>query len=645
MCGICGFAARDPARTPAAAAQLRAMTDALWHRGPDDRGELLEPGIALGMRRLAIIDVVHGKQPSISEDGSLCAVQNGEIYNFTDLMVQLSPRHSLRSHCDTEVIVHLYEEHGEEFPKRLDGMWAIALWDRRRRRLVLARDRMGIKPLYYAELPDGLAFASEVKALFAGGLLEPALDPMGAELFMAYGYVPGPYTLFKDIRKLSPAGALVYEDGRIAKQFTYWSAWDSVPERPSRASWADDTGQLLEILRRSIREHMVSDVPLGLMLSGGVDSSLVGALMAEASSEPIKTFSIGFAGRPESNELDDARAVARRLGSDHHELVVELEDDPTALGEMLWHIEEPITDLSALGFQLLSRLARQEVTVALSGQGADELFGGYRKHQIARAADLMAHVPGATLGAAALANRVRLGSTVARGLAAVSTSDVSERLLAMSRITQRDERLALLTEEFRAAAGDGEHAIADAIRQHDFPPGRSILEQTLELDRRLALVDSMFLYFDKMSMSASLEVRVPFVDHRLVSFSLALPDSRRVWLLRRKAILKRAASGLVDESILNKKKRGFFGHALEGWLQTHRDGFVRDVLLDPGTLARGQFRAGALEQLLAGTGERGRKNAQVVFTALMLELWQRQWVGGGWRARLADAHGRESATG
>ncbi len=632
MCGICGIAARDPAEVPLDAQRLRAMTDALRHRGPDDRGELIEPGIALGMRRLSIIDVEGGGQPSASEDEALWAVQNGEIYNFQRLLAELAPRHEFRSRADTEVIVHLYEEHGSEFPQLLSGMYAIALWDRERHRLVLVRDRMGIKPLYVAELADGLVFASEVKALVAGGLIDPAPDPVGTELFMAYGYVPGPYTLFAGVRKLMPASVLVYEKGRITREESYWNAWADPPARPSRASWHSDTEQLLEILRRSVREHMVSDVPLGLMLSGGVDSSLVGALMAEASSQPIKTFSIGFAGRPESNELASARQVAQRLGSDHHELVVELRDDPSALEDMLWHIEEPITDLSALGFHAISQLARSEVTVALSGQGADELFGGYRKHQVAHGAEILRHVPGAGPAVAALAARIRPGSTLARGLSALSVDDPAERQLAMSRVTSSGDRSALLSEEFRDHGQ--ERLIGDVIKQHPLPAHLSILEQTLELDRRLALVDQLFLYFDKMSMATSLEVRVPFVDHQLVSFSVALPDSRRVWLMRRKEVLRRAARGLVDDSILRKKKTGFFNAALEPWLRTHQS-YVRDVLLDPHTLGRGLLAPAELAALAGDAGERGRKAAQVVFAALLLELWQRLWVDGDGTKRFA----------
>ena len=312
MCGICGMAARNGRDVPLGQPDLSAMVNALAHRGPDDRGELIEPGIAMGVRRLSIIDVAGGHQPTPSEDRAVWAIHNGEIYNFGRLLERLGRGHRLRSACDTEVIVHLYEELGELFPRALRGMYAIAVWDRARRRLVLARDRLGIKPLYIAESDRGLAFASEVKALLAGKLVVPRLDPVGAELFLAYGYVPGPRTLFAGVRKLMPASLLVYEAGTVQTQ-TYWHPMDGEVELAG-STRRDHEEQLLALLRASVREHMVSEVPLGLMLSGGLDSSLIGALMCEVSPGPIKTFSIGFSNLPESNELAAARRVAHAPG-------------------------------------------------------------------------------------------------------------------------------------------------------------------------------------------------------------------------------------------------------------------------------------------------------------------------------------------
>src|SRR4051812_24482838 len=310
MCGIAGIAAADPRRTPLEPEALRAMTVAIEHRGPDEDGHLLEPGVALGMRRLSVIDPAGSPQPVATEDGEVAAVFNGEIYNFRELREELRGRgHRFATDGDGETIVHLYEELGPRFVERLRGMFAIALWDRRRRRLVLARDRMGVKPLYVAETGAGLAFASEVKSLVAAGLVRPRLDPAAAELFMAWGYVPGPLTLFEGVRKLDPATYLVFEEGRVVEERTYWTPWDSPPQGVG-SSWQEDGERLLELLRTATRARMVSDVPLGVMLSGGLDSSLLTALMAEASERPVQTFSLGFVEGAAANELAEARQGA-----------------------------------------------------------------------------------------------------------------------------------------------------------------------------------------------------------------------------------------------------------------------------------------------------------------------------------------------
>jgi asparagine synthase (glutamine-hydrolysing) len=620
MCGIAGIAAADPRCAPLEPEALAAMTAAIEHRGPDEDGQLLEPGVALGMRRLSVIDPAGSPQPVASEDGEVTAVFNGEIYNFRELRAELEARgHRFATRGDGETIVHLYEELGPRFVERLRGMFAIALWDRPRRRLVLARDRMGVKPLYVAEIAAGLAFASEVKSLVAGGLVQPQLDPVAAELFMAWGYVPGPQTLFAGVHKLDPASYLVYEEGRVAEQREYWDPWDSAPEGVG-SSWEEDGERLLELLRTATRARMVSDVPLGVMLSGGLDSSLIAALMAEASDRPVQTFSVGFVEDAAANELAEARQVANRLGTDHHELETSALDHPDLLDDALHHLEEPIADLSCVGMLLLSRLARETVTVALSGQGADEILGGYRKHQVARAADLLGRVPPAR-GAVALAARAGAPESArARGLRALSTRDPVERMLAMSRVVQPRQRLALFAPEFLT-----ETDVGAPVRGYDLS-GRSVLTQTLYLDGRLALVDNMLLYFDKMSMATSLEVRVPFLDHDVVSFCLALPDSRKVRRGNRKELLKRVSRGLVADEIVDKRKRGFFRSALGAWLQAQRGGLLEETLLDPRTAARGLYREDEVRRLLKISGAGDIKADQRLFCLFLLERWMREWV-------------------
>jgi asparagine synthase (glutamine-hydrolysing) len=623
LCGICGFASRDPLALPMAPESLEAMCDVVRHRGPDDDGQLIEPGIALGIRRLSILDLETGAQPIANEDETMWTVFNGEIYNFRDLRRRLSGRHRLSTRGDSETIVHLYEDHGPRFVEHIRGIFGIAVWDRSQRQLVLIRDRMGVKPLYVAETADGLGFASEVKSLIAAGIVVPSLDPLGAELFLAFGYVPGPRTLFSGVRKVPAGAVLIWKDGRIVSEERYWSPALEPSDRHPR-SWQDDQQELLALLRESVGGQMVSDVPLGVMLSGGLDSSLVTSLMAEVSDEPVKTFTVGFANHNFANELTSARQVAQALGTDHHELLTEADEQPELLDRVLWHMEEPVADLSVFGFLMITRLASESVTVALSGQGADELLGGYRKHQVAHATDFLQRVPAPVREALGMTLRVLPAeSTVGRGMRALTTDDPSDRLLAMSRVLQRSQRKSLLEPMFRVTAAETE--IRDAISRHVPPCDLSVLKQTLYLDTRLALTDQLFLYFDKMSMANSLEVRVPFTDHDLVSFCLSLSDERRIWLLRRKELLRRAARTLPTRGLSTRRKIGFFRGAFGPWLSGHRE-FVREILLDSRSSTRGQFQAGAVTRLIDGAGRHGIKLDQQLLCVLLLELWQRVFV-------------------
>ena len=395
MCGICGVVQITGTERPVVAPDvLDAMTDAMIHRGPSDRGTYAADGIALGARRLSIVDVAGGHQPVSNENGTIWAVQNGELYNHEDLRRQLaSDGHTFRSDCDTDILPHLYEYAGTAFAERLRGKFAIAVWDGARRRAVVARDRLGVKPLYYARSGDLLLFASELKSLLASGLIGTELDYEAIDVYLTLGFFPAPKTPLAMVSKLLPGQRLVVESGEV-KVEEYWAY--PKPEVDSRPSVDEWTEGLLELLDESVRLRLMSDVPLGAMLSGGLDSSLIVALMARHMTEPVKTFAIGFAEAGDDNELADARYVSQLFGTDHHELELSYVNDTVKLEELVWYLDEPVADLSALGFHALSQMAAKHVTVALSGQGADELFGGYTKHAAASLVDQPSARPAVT---------------------------------------------------------------------------------------------------------------------------------------------------------------------------------------------------------------------------------------------------------
>ena len=593
---------------------LDAMTDAMRHRGPSDRGTYLRDGIALGARRLSIVDVEGGHQPVSNEDGTVWTVHNGELFNHLELRRGLeSSGHRLASHCDTEVIPHLYERDGDAFPERLRGMFGIALFDEPRRRLVLVRDRLGIKPLYYAQRGDLVVFASELKALLASGLVGGELDYDAIDAYLTLGYFPAPLTPLAGVHKLEPGHRLVVSD-RVSVE-RYWAY--PRPE-PTEMTAAEASELLLASLEESVRLRLMSDVPLGAMLSGGLDSSLVVALMARNMSEPVKTFSVGFR-EDAANELADARLVAETFGTDHTELELSFSDDAVSLEDLVWHLDEPLADLSALGFDALCQLAVQDVTVALSGQGADELFGGYAKHRAAWAVGALDPIPRtvvrAVAGIAALGpEKARRASRAARANGAV------ERLLAMSGDMDDDRRKSLYRGPL--AAVDGLSAARAVASRLDGVPDDP-LPTTLFLDAQLALPDLMLHYFDRTSMAHSLEVRVPFLDHELVELCARIPPQHKLRRGSGKVVLRQAARGLVPDSIIDKPKVGFFANAVDEWMRTRlrteigarlTDADLRCAeLLDTSTLRR------LADDFVADRGSRPR--GRLLLSVLMLEVW------------------------
>lgn len=455
------------------------MTDVMRHRGPNDRGIYLVPGIALGVRRLSIVDVEGGHQPVSSPDGRIWAVQNGELYNHQELRARLrASGHQFRSSCDTEVIPPLYDAFGPAFPNELRGMFAIAVWDERSRRAILVRDRLGVKPLYYTQQEGLLVFGSELKSILASGLIAPAIDYEAIEAYLSFGFVPGPRTFIAGVRKLMPGNRLIVDASSVRSE-QYWSYPQPKPNRQIPVEeWPD---RLLTALRESVAMRLMSDVPLGAMLSGGLDSSLIVAIMAEQMAEPVKTFSVGFAGAS-PNELEDARNVANLLGTDHHEIELSLNTD-LDIAELIWYLDEPVADLSSFGFFALSELASKHVTVALSGQGADELLGGYSRHRAAAAIRYWNGLPGPLRrGLARVApNRLRLSR-----LETLASADPLRRMaLVKSNLTQSAQ-----SRLFKGSLTySGNKASLQAITSRVNHGRADPLGELLSLDAQLGLVE------------------------------------------------------------------------------------------------------------------------------------------------------------
>jgi asparagine synthase (glutamine-hydrolysing) len=624
MCGICGvIQVEGEPRELISQDQLDAMTDVMRHRGPNDRGTYTSPGIALGIRRLSIIDVAGGHQPFLNEDRSVVAIQNGELYNHSELRRALQREgHAFTSRCDTEILPHLYERYGARFPEHLTGKFGIAIWDERRRRAVLARDRMGVKPLYWARNGDAIVFASELKSVLASGLVEPEIDLEALDLYFDLGFIPGPRTPLVDVRKLGPGSVLIVEPDGVREE-SYWVYPEPKPDLQPRplGEYADE---LLELLRVAVRDRLMSDVPLGAMLSGGLDSSLIVALMAEASSRPVVTFSVGFR-EDDANELEAARRVAGAFGCEHHELELSVLGNAVDIDELAWHLDEPVADLSALGFDVLCALASDHVTVALAGQGADELFGGYTKHRAASTIGALGWVP--RPARRGLARMPWPSASLERAFRALAADDPSQRLLEMSsRLTDHHR-----TDLYRATlasvgTGTARAAVEAARGGVDGDP----LTTALYLDAKLGLVDHMLLYFDRNSMAHSLEVRVPYLDHRLVEWAATVPPSMKVRRGVTKRVLKEVGLKFLPSGTVRKQKVGFFRGALDMWLEAQLNSLAGERLRAPDAAYRQFLNGAAVERLLTDyKRERSENSARILFAILLLDSWLTTMIGAG----------------
>ncbi len=613
MCGICGVLRRGADADPSV---LEAMSSALVHRGPDDQGTFVDGPVGLAARRLSIIDLEGGHQPISNEDATVHAVQNGEIYNHTELRRELETRgHAFRTRCDTEVLVHMYEEYGPDFVERLRGMFAIAIWDARRRRLLLARDRFGIKPLYVNRSGGELAFASELKALVRMPGFRREVDPRALEAFLAFNSIPGPLSIFKDTEKLLPGHVLLADEhGAEAHEYARPAP---LPER--REGMAALEEELRDRLRDSVRAHLVADVPVGVLLSGGVDSSALAALAAEESGERVQTFSIGFEER-EFNELELARLVAKRYDTDHHELIVR-PDAAEMLPRLAEVFDEPLADSSALPTYLVSELASQNVKVALSGEGGDELFGGYYTY----VADLMAPRLG-PLAALARPLVERLPS----GSGKVSFDYKAKRFARGARLAPLERHHAwkeIFSPDARAELGASSgYDPLDVYREHYArTAGAQPLVRMQEMDLNVYLVDDLLVKTDRASMAHSLEARVPFLDTQVSDLALALPTSMKVRGFAKKRLLRKAMEPLVPKEIIQGKKQGFSIPAA-AWLRGELEPFAREVL-SPDTLRRqGFFKPEAVTALIDAHVARREDLSRQLWGLLSFTLWHERWV-------------------
>jgi asparagine synthase (glutamine-hydrolysing) len=632
MCGIAGIVSADAGDRIDPAA-IHRMCTAILHRGPDDEGVFVKDGTGLGMRRLSIIDLSGGHQPVFNEDRTVWVVFNGEIYNFPELRADLMQRgHHFSTHTDTEVIVHLYEELGADCVNKLRGMFAFALYDERRRKLLMARDRLGKKPLHYAFQGQRLLFSSEIKSILA---VAPELASVNNEAllqYMYFGYVPDPLTAFTTIQKLPPGHLLEFENGKIGIR-QYWD----LPQYGTHSPKSEEEclEEMEHRLAEAVRIRLISDVPLGALLSGGTDSSTVVALMARASSKPVKTFAIRFRDQ-DFNEAPYARMVAAKFGTDHHELTVE--PDILHTVEMLTNsLEEPFGDSSMLPTYFVSQMARQHVTVALSGDGGDEIFAGYERYGIHLRRQVFGHVP----NWARRFYRERLYPLLPGDMRGKKYSyHVSlpwrERYVdAVALVPAFERDMPLLSDDFRAVVRKSGDPRDVMYRYFEQAPAKDPISQILYVDTKTYMAGDILTKVDRMSMAKSLEVRVPILDHEFVEWATALPLEWKIRGGKQKYILRKLAERVgVPREALYRPKQGF-ALPLVHWLKHELRDLVMTILLDSRTLQRGYFEAPAVRQILDEHFRGRRIHSGQIWRLLIFELWHRNYLE---RIRVTEAN-------
>jgi len=626
MCGICGKIATDKEHSVRPAI-VRRMMDALYHRGPDDEGIYVDARAVLGHRRLSIIDLNTGHQPISNEDGTIWIVYNGEIYNFRELKEQLAQGgHVFSTNTDTEVIVHLYEQYGEECVSRLRGMFAFAIWDQRKQRLFLARDRVGIKPLYYVVTGDSLIFASEIKALLVDPSVKREVDSEVIDIFLTHLYIPGSDTLIRGIKRVPPGHYLIFENGKV-KLNQYWDLQFANNSRNGNAKLAAE--ELTDLLRKTIEDHMISDVPVGILLSGGVDSTGVLSFVVEQNDREVKTFTIGFDGEQFEDERVYARIAAQRFRSEHHEMTITPRDFLEFLPNYVWHMEEPVCEPPAVALYYVSKMAREHVKVLLSGEGGDEAFGGYQNYRNMLWLERLKQMGQTWQG---------VGKRIFSECARVSRLRRFEKYSFMMNAPLEDyyysrtagpfsffnrSKPEMYSKEFGEKVRNGcSTRYVHALFAH--MAGKPLLDKMLYVDTKTWLPDDLLIKADKITMANSLELRVPLLDHRLLEFAAGLPASYKVRNFTTKYILKRALDGRIPEEIVNRRKTGF-PIPVESWFKNELKDFVRGILTDRRTLERGYFDKSFLQALIDDSSRSG-DHVPEMFCLLTLELWHRCFI-------------------
>ena len=621
MCGICGVYEYRTRRVVDRQI-LSDMLEVIRHRGPDDEGVYLDRHVAMGMRRLSIIDLAGGRQPITNEDGSVVVVFNGEIYNYLELRSGLRSRgHTFTTNSDTEVIVHLYEERGDDCVRDLRGMFAFAIWDARRQRLFLARDRLGIKPLYYQEDRGSLRFGSEMKAILQHPGVDVRLDLEALSHYVSLKYVPAPHTMFAGIRALPPGHTLSCDWRGIQVRPYWWLSFAGGED--SHATEAECAEQLETLLRESVRMHLMSDVPFGAFLSGGVDSSTIVALMSQLLDKPVKTFSVGFEGEGQScSELPYARLVAERFETEHHEILIRPADLMNLSEKVTWHLDQPIADNACFANYMVAELAVRHVKMVLTGEGGDELFAGYARYAGERFSSWLRLLPGpVTRLASRLAERLPGLRRPKLALFALCQPGEATRLANWFPLFNHEMKALLLSDDLQQALPPfaSERLIAQQLAQTD---AREALNRMLYVDTKLWLPDDLLARGDKMSMAASLEARVPLLDHKLVEFAATLRPELKLRRLMRKYLFKKVARRWLPAPVIDRKKEGF-PMPFAVWFRKEARCFVRDLLSPAVVGRRGLFDSRYVQRLLKEHETGAADHAHLLWGLLSVELWHR----------------------